>query len=265
MLNFINPEEAEGCEILNIVKDYRKSQVSRFPVDVKFGQQFARFYDTRHPEKAIAAVFRREDEKGKEFWVIESRLIEATRFTGARRHQKRTTDVKKLLRYMQDYIRTISVAEIANRWHRDFDQAIRDWMYSADKLVRDHCTVTRDELMREILRLQATGYTPQTERFAQIIQAGVPAWEEKMRRESRKVMQVYVCVNTDDTVEVYCPDKLGYAGIQEGNNFYQSIDDAPLSIQQQVAMLRMMEMKTFVPEVGVRTSENGYWVEVMGE
>jgi hypothetical protein len=265
MLNLVNPEDVEGQEILSIVKEYRKSQVSRFPVDVKFGQQFARFYDTRHPEKAIASVFRGMDGKNKEYWAIESRLIHVGRFTGSRRHQKHTTDVKKLLRYMQDYIRTVTVSEMADRWHRDFETSIRDWMYSADKLVRDHCTVTRDELMREILRLQATGYTPQTERFAHIVQSGVPAWEEKMRRESRKVMQVYVHLNTDDTVEVFCPDKLGYAGIQAGNNFFQSLDDTPVAIRQQIAMLRMMEAKVFVPEVGVRVTDTGYWIEVMSE
>ena len=265
MLNFVNPEDVEGQEILSIVKEYRKSQVSRFPVDVRFAQQLARFYDTRHPEKAIATVFRGMDDKNKEYWAIESRLIHVGRFTGSRRHQKRTTDVKKLLRYMQDYIRTVTVSEIADRWHRDFESAIRDWTYSADRLVRDHCTVSRDELMQEILRLQAIGYTPQTARFAHIVQSGIPAWEEKVRRESRKVMQVYVHLNTDDTVEVFCPDKLGYAGIQEGNNFFQSLDDTPVAIRQQIAMLRMMEAKVFVPEVGVRVTDTGYWIEVMGE
>ena len=99
----------------------------------------------------------------------------------------------------------------------------------------------------------------------EIMEIGVPHWEEKNRRNSRKVMQVHVIINTDETVEVYCPDKLGYAGVQEGNNFYNSLAEAPECIQQQVAMLRMMEPKAFVAEVGVRVSDNTFWIEVMGE
>lgn len=260
MLNLINPEEAEGQPILEIVKEYRKFQVSRFPVDVEFTERTARFLDTRHPDKAIAMV-----EKCEDFWVITSRLIQNERFRNKRAHQKQTKDTKKLLRFMRDYIRTVSIKEIASTSAPTFQGHVSGWKDQAMSKVRDHCTIHRDELMDEIMRMKAVGYVPQTKRFMEIMEIGVPHWEEKTRRFTRKVMQVYVMINTDDTVEVYCPDKLGYAGIQEGNNFYNSLVEAPECIQQQVAMLRMMEPKTFVAEVGVRVNDNSFWVEVMGE
>lgn len=260
MLNLINPEEAEGQPILEIVKEYRKFQVSRFPVDVKFTEREARFYDTRHPEKAIAAV-----EKCEDYWVISSRLIQNERFRNKRANQKQTKDTKKLLRFMRDYIRTVSIKEIASASASTFQGHVSSWKDQAMNKVRDYCTIHRDELMDEIMRMKAVGYVPQTKRFMEIMEIGVPHWEEKTRRFTRKVMQVYVMINTDDTVEVYCPDKLGYAGVQEGNNFYNSLSEAPECIQQQVAMLRMMEPKVFVAEVGVRVNDNAFWIEVMGE
>ena len=214
MLNLINPEEAEGQPILEIVKEYRKFQVSRFPVDVKFTEREARFYDTRHPEKAIAAV-----EKCEDYWVISSRLIQNERFKNSRTHQKQTKDTKKLLRFMRDYIRTVSVKEIGEASRSSFQASVNLWKEQAMNKVRDHCTIQRDELMDEIMRMKAVGYVPQTKRFMEIMEIGVPHWEEKNRRNNRKVMQVHVIINIDETVEVYCPDKLGYAGIQEGNNF----------------------------------------------
>ena len=219
MLNLVNPEEAEGKPILEIVKEYRKFQVSRFPVDVKFTEREARFYDTRYPSKAIAAVFLETNDKNEEHWVIESRLIKNERFKNSRTHQKQTKDTKKLLRFMRDYIRTVSVKEIGEASRSSFQASVNLWKEQAMNKVRDHCTIQRDELMDEIMRMKAVGYVPQTKRFMEIMEIGVPHWEEKNRRNNRKVMQVHVIINIDETVEVYCPDKLGYAGIQEGNNF----------------------------------------------
>jgi len=265
MLNLINPEDAEGQPILEIVKEYRKSQVSRFPVDVRFTNCEARFFDTRFPGKAIATVFSETNHKNEEYWVIESRLIQNERFRNNRAHQKQTKDTKKLLRFMRDYIRTVSIKEIASVSAPTFQGHVSSWKDQAMSKVRDHCTIHRDELMDEIMRMKAVGYAPQTKRFMEIMEIGVPHWEEKARRFTRKVMQVYVFINPDETVELYCPDTLGYAGIQHGNNFYNALVEAPECIQQQVAMLRMMEIKTFVAEVGVRVSDNSFWIEVMGE
>lgn len=264
MLNLINPEDGNE-HVVKLVKEYRKTQVSRFPVDVRFSPRKTWFYDTRHPDKHIAILGYDTNPAGEYVFTIESRLINSARLTGDRAHQKITKDPKKMLKFMRDFIRTVSIGEMANASKHQFESSVHLWKEQALSKVRDYCTLGRDDLMEEVTRMKAVGYVPQTKKFTEIMEMGLEHWEERKRRAQRKVMQVYVHVNPDETVELYCPDHMGYAGIQHGNNFYETLADAPTCIQQQVAMLRMMELKTFVPEVGIRVSESSCWVEVMGE
>jgi hypothetical protein len=43
---------------------------------------------------------------------------------------------------------------------------------------------------------------------------------------------------------------------------YDSFSQAPESIQQQLSMLRMVEDKTFVPDVGMRHDAKNFWIDI---
>ena len=51
-------------------------------------------------------------------------------------------------------------------------------------------------------------------------------------------------------------------GNEPGATIYERFEDVPPMIQQQVAMLRMVEAKTFIPEVGSRVNEREFWVQI---
>jgi hypothetical protein len=269
MLNLVNPELAEGAESLKLIQDFRRVQVSRFPIDVYFiDHNVVKFMDSRFPHaKRIAELSRQVDEKANLYWCLESRLIINDRFVrdNDRRHQKHTKDPKKMLRYLRDYVRPLSTKEIAiNSIHLRKEQ-LDNWRGQAHSVMRDFCNLDRDDVMREMLRMKAIGYKPQTEKFAQVMEQGLPAWEEASRRSKRQVMNVHVFINPDESIEIFCDDKLGYEGINQGVNTYNTLAEAPKCIQQQVAMLRMMEDKAFVPEVGTKVNDTNYWVEVHPE
>jgi hypothetical protein len=50
-----------------------------------------------------------------------------------------------------------------------------------------------------------------------------------------------------------------------GATLYERFDEVPEDIRQQVAMLRMVEGKHFIPEVGTRAGEREFWVQVARE
>ena len=166
---------------------------------------------------------------------------------------------------MRDYVKPFSAKEIAHQTIEQHERPTRVWRGEAESLMRDLCNMSREEVMQEMIRMQAIGYKPQTEKFAQMMEKGLPAWVEYKRRAERSIMTVHVFINPDESVEVYCSDKLGFAGINQGTTPFNSLADTPTSIQQHVAMLRMMDDGAFIPEVGTKIDANNYWVEVFPE
>lgn len=268
MLEITNPEGLQHEGLRAVLQEFRRVQVSRFPIKVLCIGKTVRFRDSRFPEgRQIAEVSVEEDEKGNEYFCIESRLIDNTRYVRGndRKHQKHTKDPKKLLRYMRDYIRPFSAKDIAANSVEMRQSQLDRWHGQAMSLMRDLCNIDRSEVMEEMIRMKAVGYKPQTEKFARVMEQGIPAWEEAKRRKDRKVANVHVFVNPDESVEIYCASKEGYRGLVSGVTNFNSLAESPTFIQEQVAMLRMMEDTAFVPEVGTKVDANNYWIEVSPE
>jgi hypothetical protein len=268
MLDIQGDDEIEHEGLKQVLKEFRRVQVSRFPIRADCEEMSIRFFDSRiSHSKQLAEVSVETNDKNEEYFCIESRLIMNDRFVRGndRRNQKHTKDPKKLLRYMRDYVKPFSTREIANNSIDEHQSHRVHWRNEAESLMRDLCNMSREDVMREMVRMQAIGYKPQTEKFAQMMEKGLPAWVEYKRRAERSVMNVHVFINPDESVEVYCSDKLGFAGINQGTTPFNSLADTPTSIQQHVAMLRMMDDRTFIPEVGTKIDANNYWVEVFPE
>ena len=268
MLDIQGDDEIEHEGLKQVLKDFRRVQVSRFPIRADCEEMSVRFFDSRiSHSKRLAEVSVEVDDEDKEYFCLESRLIVNDRFVRGndRKHQKHTKDPKKLLRYMRDYVKPFSAKEIAANSIELRREHLMQWRGEAQSLMRDLCNIDRDDVMEEIVRMQAVGYQPQTEKFAKVVREGLAAWEEHKRRINRSVMNVHVFINPDESVEIFCPDKMGYAGLNHGVNSFDSLAGTPNCVQQHVAMLRMMEDKAFVAEVGTKINATNYWVEVYPE
>jgi len=274
MLEITNLENIQHDGLRTALQEFRRAQVSRFPIKVSCHEKEIHFYDSRFPNSirlgSVTVNEERDDdhfEVVREYFCIESRLIDNTRYVRGndRKHQKHTKDPKKLLRYMRDYIRPFTTKEIASRSTDMRRRHLDNWYGQAGSLVRDLCNLDREDVMEEMIRMKAVGYKPQTEKFAQVMEQGIPAWEEVKRLKNRKAMNVHVFINPDESVEIYCQDKTGFGGINQGVTAFNSLAESPNCIQQQVAMLRMMDDNAFVPEVGTKVDANNYWVEVFPE
>jgi len=281
MLEITNPENIQHDGLRTALQEFRRAQVSRFPIKVSCHKKEIHFYDSRfagcdrHTELGSVTVNEKrdddddddDDEVVEEYFCIESRLIDNTRYVSSndRKHQKHTKDPKKLLRYMRDYIRPFTTKEIASRSMDTRRRQVENWYGQAGSLARDLCNLDREDVMEEMIRMKAVGYKPQTKKFAQVMEQGIPAWEEVERLKNRKAMNVHVFINPDESVEIYCQDKKGFGGINQGVTAFNSLAESPNCIQQQVAMLRMMDDNAFVPEVGTKVDANNYWVEVFPE
>lgn len=246
----------------SMLKDLRRTHVSRFPVRVEvLNPSSVQFHDTRFPSGTLLASLYYE----KGAWVVQSRLIHQPRFTGERRHQKRSADSKKALRYLRDFAVPFTPREIANRTRSTYDNEVDAWKFFLRKSFTESFSVTQSDLIVEVERMVASGYTPQTQSFLKMYEEGIAAANEWDRITARQVMRVNVTINADDTVDIFSYDKLGYGGINEGLTVLPSLQHAPICVQEAVAMLRIVEEGKLVPEVGMRTRPNTFWVEVVAE
>jgi hypothetical protein len=268
MLDIKNADALQHDGLRTALQEFRRVQVSRFPITASCIGRTVRFYDSRFSNsKMLAEVSVGTNDKNEEYFCLESRLILNDRFVRGndRRNQKQTKDPKKLLRYMRDYVKPFSAKEIASNSIELRREHLDGWRGQAQSLMRDLCNLSREDVMQEMIRMRAVGYKPQTEKFAHVMEQGLAAWEEATRRSNRQIMNVHVFINPDESVEIYCHDKMGYGGINQGVTPFNSLADTPTSIQQHVAMLRMMDNKAFIPEVGTKIDANNYWVEVFPE
>ena len=268
MLNLIDVDVCESPELVELVRDFRRVQVSRFPLDVWFRQHSVVFTDSRFKEdNEVSRVYRDFNAKGRPFWVFDCRLIHNDRFANhnPRRHQKHSDDIKKMLKHLRTYTMPFTGKEISKRSNDVYFEGVQTWRWDGKTKMVAACRMEREDVMDELVRMKAMGYIPHNEKIRKAMDEGVDAWAEHLRRETRKCMAVHVYINPDESVEIFCDDSVGYAGISKGSTYFPSLENTPMCIQQHVSMLRMMDDKSFVPEVGTKVRDNVYWVEVHPE
>jgi hypothetical protein len=193
-------------------------------------------------------------------YTIESRLIENDKYSrhNSDFHTRKTTDIKKLFKYMKEYIKPFTSQEIAQRTYRSADNAFDDWKSNVYREFRRTVDLNPMEIMEELVRLKALGVQPQTEKFRRIFETGIPAYEEYKVIDGKKFSRIHVFVNFDDTVTV---TTMPNGQLPSGVEMFESMDKAPQYVQEQVGMLRLVDGAKYVPNVGYKASDKEFWIE----
>jgi len=261
MLNIINPEEINPI-FTQLIADFRRTQVSRFPINVtarNYGSLIV-FEDSRFPAKNtkvdnIVGTLRDagQDKNLKQMYEVRSRLINNEKYAEHNEdyHSRTTNDPKKVGKFLKDYFKPFAPLEIKGLTTRRFDAHDADWRDEFRWKLRDVCSVEPTDLFAEVQHLVSLGVEFHSDKFKRIVTEGMPMFTEHMRRKNESRKTTHVFINPDDSVN---------ATFGEITNTYQTLEEMPEAMQQQVAMLRMVEADTFIPEVGMKMSTNTYWV-----
>ena len=265
MLNLMLREDT--CEeIKSLLTDFRRVQVSRFPIEVKASANDSNviaFIDSRFPSdtvhfKRALAVLRTNgvDDKGRKSFVLQCRLIKNEKYSEFNDdyRSRETTDIKKMGKFLRDYVKPYSPQEIS-----DMGGNIRDdyyeWQQDAvTKFRRVVCQVSEVDIAEEVAYLKSVGVQFRSEKFVEIATTGLELLEERNRRKNSGIVHVHVYMHPDDSVSVTIADGKTYS--------YESLDNVPETVRQQVAMLMMVDMNQYVPEVGKRTKDKMFWIHV---
>ena len=261
MLNIINPEEMNPI-FTQLIADFRRTQVSRFPITVtarNFGSLIV-FEDSRFPAKNtkvhnIVGTLRDAglDKNSKQTYEVRSRLINNEKYAQHNDdyYSRTTNDPKKVSKFLKDYFKPFTPTEIAGLTSRKFEGHDDEWRDEFRWKLRDVVAIEPSELFAEVQYLQAHGVEFQSDKFKRIVTEGMPMFTEHMRRKNESRKATHVFINPDESTQVTFGDF---------NYTYQSMGEMPENMQQQVAMLRMVEADTFIPEVGMKMSANTYWI-----
>lgn len=262
MLNITNPEEIKPI-FTQLIADFRRTQVSRFPINVSARMadgSLIVFEDSRFPSRTtrvenIVGTLRDAglDKNNKQLYEVRSRLINNEKYAQHNDdyYSRTTNDPKKAAKFLKDYFKPFTPLEIKGLTARKFESHDDSWRDEFRWKLRDVSSVEPTELFAEVQHLMSLGVEFQSDKFKRMVSEGIPMFTEHMRRRNESRKTTHVFINPDDSVN---------ATFGEITNTYQTLEEMPEDMQQQVAMLRMVEADTFIPEVGMKMSTNTYWV-----
>ena len=250
-----------------LVNEFRRVQVSRFPIEVVVSNEgmVIGFVDSRFPtdrfnvSNMLAMLYVESNTNEKPTITIESRLINNEKFASHndKFRTRSTHDLKKMFKYMKEYIKPFSGQEVAQKSLRTIDNEFDSWQSKADWALRETLNhVSKDEWMEGIMKLQALGIEPPTKKFAELVKTAIPQYEEHKRRQAMEKPNYHIAINPDDSVVVTI-----MRGDDKGSSIKESLDACPLFIQQNVGMLKMVNDNERIPEVGTKVNATQFWIE----
>jgi hypothetical protein len=263
----LSDEMHELTDVLHkLVMDYRKVHISRYPVNVSVvNNNFVAFVDGRFPvpstvglndRNSLGSVYLTDND----VWVVSSRLIQNEKYSlhNTDYRTKKSKDLRKIFKYMKEYLKPYSALEIANRSMREAKSAYDDYKQEKVWKVRDYA-LNQQNFYEELLHMQTVGYVPKTEGLRKALTEGLPVMQEAKEIEKKDFTKLHVYLAPDGMVTVSVLAK--YVNMEMGTTTFESLESAPTLIQQHVGMLKMMDKDTHVPNVGYKSSDTEFWIE----
>lgn len=262
----------KGTERLNsmfaeILTNFRRTQVSRFPVEVIVKHENSMvFIDSRFPiahhemtnvQKILGSVW--TDDKGRV--VVESRLIQNDKYAvhNSDYRTRKTQDPRKALKYIKEYIKPYTSHEIANRTISNAEYAFNSHRDKVGWKAREYRLQDIEVLHAELMHMKTMGYEPKTDAVRKLMTEGFEHIEHAMRMKDTEFPKVHVHIAPDESVTVAVLAK--HSNLEMGAYTHETLAAAPTFIQQQVGLLKMMDKNTHVPDVGYKSSDTEFWIE----
>jgi len=278
VLDIINIEKLKDPVMVTLLKDFQRTHSSKYKVIAHVHEEEGYentvvFVDSRKPFNFAAgnSLPRLRDmigyieqggknDHGKMTYKITSRLIENEKFrSGSHDYRVRKgVSIPVFLKHMKKYLTPFSADEMIEFTRRDASRGFQHWVYEAsntwDKIVSP---INGRAILEEVQKLKAMGVVPQTKAFEDVYEHGVDAFEEYKRRSNRLFENMSnVFINPDETVTI-----TRIVSNKATTEEYQSVYECPAYIQEGITMLNMVEVHTFVGDVGLRVSSNTYWID----
>jgi hypothetical protein len=269
MLDIKNLEQVRYQQMQDLVVEFRKHQVSRFPIEVipsdsghSIGFIDSRFPTDRWNANNMLAMLHIKDDGENPTLTIESRLIENDKFAqyNDEYHTRSTKDMKKMLKFMKDYIKPWTAHEVASKTKRSMEDKLSSWQAQPSRTLREFNYKLNDfELVRSFMKLKDMGVAPVDDTMKAMYESVIPNYLDHQARQEKKFTDYcHAFINPDESVFI---SKVGIDAGRTVAKLFNSADEIPPEVQQNIAMLRMVDSGTFMPNVGMKATDREFWVE----
>lgn len=270
----LNASVVPEISLVTMLNALSVGHVSRYPINVKYRMASeAWLVDSRLPlkqwtkEEAIAIINFSKNDNGKDEYHLYSKRIKNEKFSNFSPgyNTRQTSDAKKALRQLKDIATSLEPKELARRSesiYMEMNSWAREPVSEINNLVSQ---VRREDVLNEVLYLASVGVQFKSDIFKKISVHGRELQLEAIRREkaasSENTFVLYVYQQPDGIVTVIADGRMN-SGMANLSWTYENMESVPDVIRQQIALLNLCEEDEYVPEVGKRDPQKGYWVQV---
>lgn len=225
--------------------------------EIKTYYSGVKFYDNspKHEPVGGIRIDRNLHPKGKPVYRVITRHIINSRFKSSERKRSvETTDTKRAMKAMLQYITPYTLGEIFKEHEGNAAGVVNRWRTELQDDVRK-LSVSQTAMMLEMQNLIRQGVKFITPEFNHVAETAMAAYEETQRRMRTPITKHFV-VCGEQGISVLSVDQ------DNGrvSNSYQTFTDMPNVLQEGVAMLRIMQTNQFVDGFGMRLGEQMFVV-----
>lgn len=213
----------------------------------------AMFFDRRFPlaEEVGYVLWDYGRSVNSHEYMINSRLIENAKYGAWNQrdfNSVRTKDLNKALKKAMEFIIPYQWQELANKSKDVVERAHRSWAEENSSMSRNF-NFAHVDVVSELKNLMSQGVVFKTEAFKQAIGA-IPLWEEYRARISKPVRME--CV-------MYALGKVNVSNNDSARE-YPNDEALPEDIRQKIGLLKLLEDKKLMPEIGYKFDANTFWI-----
>jgi len=243
-------------KLLDLAKQFmtKTRYDARYNISYELRNGRVYFHDNRFPHmKEIGALWYIDK------FVVESRLITNSKYLSWKRqyHQRECVKPERALKNLIDYVRPLSLVEVGGDTLGKAKDHEHNWKAStkgkANGIIRDRLTISK--IVEEIEHLVSMGVEFKTDEFRSIVSEGLDLYKEARRVADVKMAHHYVYFSEG---RVYVGNNLR----EPDGATKEFMPDEPLpeEISNNLALLKMLGDKEFIPEVGFKRSDKEYVV-----
>ena len=253
----------DGQELDNrlsaLVNKFLLKSIHRAQINVSVINKYAvRFYDARYPAMP---------EMGRLYYdgdmlVVKSRVIANEKFStySSGYHTVRSKKDDKVSKNMLQYIKPFSVYDAWETHINKFEDFFIKWREGPkEPCISMFRNVTYSEFFEEVLRVEAEGGPFKHPKFLKCIEIGKESFAEARRRAKVKGKLHYVHYVADGVMTL-STDINDRKTKQEGALNLANESELPEIIKSNTPMLKMLSHGEGIPEIGMRLSENEFFV-----
>ena len=184
-------------------------------------------------------------------------------------HMRKTTDSRKMMRFLKEIIKPLTNMEIAARSESIRDELVDCFAAPGKDLFNMLDDFGSKEVLEEIIYLQSLSVQFRGPTFQRVASEGLTLEQVmKERREAADNLWVlHVYEQPDGAVSVVLDGKANSrfvhgSRVNTTEHTYQNIESVPESIRQATALLKIAEADTYIPQVGKRNLDGSFWIQV---